>query len=204
MRYSVSASIALLCIASAVQGLDLKSAKEQPCFNIPKPETPILDEKWVHSISPIYFPVMSANSLYRASLNVLQKEARNIGFANVYYDACLKWYIFDNGTAVSTGFNGLRTEYKTKTLKDNPDAIEFVGVGEDKDVYAGTAYRTLTDNKTFLFGAICMKNGEMAWGVGSTTPTLTEETRKIVFDHAVSLGFNTEDFTELKYDTCKD
>ncbi|CAL8116503.1 unnamed protein product [Orchesella dallaii] len=205
MWYSLSASVALLCIASAVhvQSLDLKTAKDQPCFNIPNPKTPILDEKWVHSINPMYFPVGSTNSLYRVALNVLQKEARDVGFATVYYDACLKWYMYDNGTVVSTGFNGLRKEYKTKTLEDNPDAFTFVGEGGDKDFYSGTLYTTLTDNKSFFFATICLKNGEMAWGVASTTPTLTEETKKKVFDHAVSLGFNKEDFTELKYDTCK-
>ncbi|CAL8116401.1 unnamed protein product [Orchesella dallaii] len=203
MWHSLSVSVALICIASVVQGLDLKSANDQPCFKIPNPKTPILDMKWVNSINPLYFPAMSTDNLYRASLNVLQKEARDVSFATVYYDACLKWYIFDNGTTVATGFNGLRTEYKTKPLKDNPDAFTFVGVGVDKDFYSGTLYTTLTDNKSFFFGAICMKNGEMAWGVGSTTPTLTEETKKIVFDHAVSLGFNKEDFTELKYDTCR-
>ncbi|CAL8116509.1 unnamed protein product [Orchesella dallaii] len=205
MWYSLSASIALLCIASAVhvQSLNLKTAKDQPCFNIAKPETPIWDKKWVTSINPIYFPVMSTDSLYRASLNVLQKEARDVSFATVYYDACIKWYINNNDTSLSTGFNGLRKEYKTETLMDNPDAFTFVGVGGDKDFYSGTLYTTLTDNKSFYFTAICMQNGEMVWAVGSTTPTLTEETKKKVFDHAVSLGFHKEDFTELKYDTCQ-
>ncbi|CAL8116515.1 unnamed protein product [Orchesella dallaii] len=151
----------------------------------------------------MYFPVMSTNSLYRVSLNVLQKEAKDVGFATVYYDACLKWDMYDNGTIFSTGFNGLRKEYKTKTLMDNPDAFTFVGEGGYKDFYSGTLYTTLTDNKSFFFATVCMNNREMSWGVASTTPTLTEETKKKIFDHAVSLGFNKEDFTELKYGTCE-
>ncbi|CAL8149406.1 unnamed protein product [Orchesella dallaii] len=201
MWYSVS--FALLCIASVVQGLVFRGSKDQPCFNISKPETPVLDAKWASSIDPIYYPVMSTVHLYRAAVDVLQKDPKDVRLSTVYYDACLKWYLHDNGTSFAKGFNGLTREFARTTLEDNPDGFTYVGVGGDRDFFAGTLYTTLTDNKTFFFAATCMKNGGMAWGVGSTTPTLTEETKKIVLDHAVSLGFNKEDFTELKYDTCK-
>ncbi|CAL8149397.1 unnamed protein product [Orchesella dallaii] len=198
-----SVSFALLCIASFVQGLNFRSSKNQPCFNISKPETPVLDAKWVTSLDPIYYPVMSTSSLYRVSVDLLQKDARDVSYASLYYDACLKWYMHGNGTSFSKGFNGLTREYARKPVRGNPDAFTFVAVGGDQDVYAGNLYTTLTDNKTFIFTAVCMKNGGMAWGVGSTTPTLTEKTKKIVRDHALSLGFNREDFTEINYDKCK-
>ncbi|CAL8111378.1 unnamed protein product [Orchesella dallaii] len=195
--------VALLCMASAIQGLDLYTAKEQACFNIPKPETPVLDMKWVLETHPLYYPLMSTVDLYRVAVNLLQKDPKDVKASAVYYDSCLKWEIFSNGTIFSEGFDGLRREYETKTLSDNPDAYTFVPVGGDEDFYAGTAYTTLTDNKSFFFTVACLKTGEMTWGVGSTTPTLTEETKKKILDHAVTLGFSTEDVTELKYKTCE-
>ncbi|CAL8103870.1 unnamed protein product [Orchesella dallaii] len=159
--------------------------------------------KRVTSIDPIYYPVMSTLGLYRVSVDILQKDARDVSFAAVYYDACIKLYINTNGIAFAKGFNGLTRRYATTPLSGNPDGFSFIGVDRFKDVYGGTLYTTLTDNKTFFFTAVCMVNGEMSWGVESTSPTLPEETKKKIFDHAVSLGFNREDFTELKYDTCK-
>ncbi|CAL8103876.1 unnamed protein product [Orchesella dallaii] len=198
-----STSFALLCIASVAQGLRFRESNDQPCFNISTPETPVLDLKWAASIDSFYYPAMSTGNLYRLAVDLLQKDPKDIRLSTVYYDACIKWYVNVNGTSTVKGFNVLTKEYARTPLKDNPDAFTYVGLGGIQDVSSGTLYTTLTDNKTFFFVATCMKNGEMTWGVGSTTPTLTEETKKIVLDHAMSLGFNTEDFTELKYDTCK-
>ncbi|CAL8149427.1 unnamed protein product [Orchesella dallaii] len=195
--------LTLLCITSVVQGLSFRASTNQPCFNISKPETPVLDPKWIHSLEKIYYPVMSTVHLYRVAVDLLQKDPKDVRLSTVYYDACITWTLFGNGTSVQRGFNGLTREYETTPLSDNPDAFTFVGVGGNKDIYAGTLNTLLTDNKTFFFSAICLSNGEMSWGVGSTTPTLTEETKKIVLDYATNLGFNTEDFTELKYDSCK-
>ncbi|CAL8149400.1 unnamed protein product [Orchesella dallaii] len=198
-----STSLALLCIASVVQGLSFRASTNQPCFNISKPETPVLDPKWAESIDSFYYPVMSTNHLYRVAVDLLQKDPRDVRLSTVYYDACIKWYVNENETTTVKGFNGLSREYVRTPLKDNLDGFTFVGLGGIQDIYAGTLYTTLTDNKTFFVVATCMENGGMAWAAGSTTPTLTEETKKIVLDHVMSLGFNTEDFTELKYDTCE-
>ncbi|CAL8149394.1 unnamed protein product, partial [Orchesella dallaii] len=182
---------------------DLQDSKDQPCFNISKPETPVVDAKWLASIYPLYHLAMSTGDLYRVAVDLLQKDPKDVRLSTVYSDACIKWYRYDNGTSFLKGFNGLTREFARTPLKDNPDGFTFMGVGGDQDVSTGTLYVTLTDNKTFLFTAVCMKNGGMTWGVGSPTPTLTEETKKVVLDHAMSLGFNREDFIELKYDTCK-
>ncbi|CAL8111382.1 unnamed protein product [Orchesella dallaii] len=198
-----SAIVALFCMASAIQGLELNSTKGQPCFNISMPKTPILDENWALSVGPFYYPIVSTIDLYLASVDLLQKDPKDVSIATIYYDSCLTWYINSNGTISLKGFNELTREYKQNSLGDNPDEYTFVAVGGNQNLYAGTAYTTLTDNKTFFFTATCFKNGQMAFGVGSTTPSLPEKTRKMILDHAVSLGFNVEDITGLKYETCK-
>ncbi|CAL8117167.1 unnamed protein product [Orchesella dallaii] len=201
--YSASL-VALLCLASAIQGLDLRSSEEQPCFDIPKPKSPILEMDWLFSVKPIYYPLMNTIDLYHASVDLLQKNARDVSTSSVYYDACLTWEMFSNGTIFSKGFNGLQREYISKAVEDNPDAFTMEPVDGEKDVYSGTAYTTLTDNKTFFVQAGCLPSGQMAWGVGTTTPTLPEETKKKIIEHVISLGFKKDDITELKYDTCKD
>lgn len=64
----------------------------------------------------------------------------------------------------------------------------------------GRAYTTLTDNKTFAFTAACFADNEMSWNVFATTKTLDEATKSLIFEHAKSLGYREEYFTELKYD----
>ncbi|CAL8149409.1 unnamed protein product [Orchesella dallaii] len=199
MWYSVP--FTLFCMASVVQGLNYRALTNQPCFNVSKPETPVLDPKWILSLEKIYYPVMSNIHLYRVAVDLLQKEPKDVGLSTVYYDACITWHRENNGTVFLKGFNGLKRIYETTPLSDNPDAFTFAGVGGNQE-YAGTLYTLLTDNKTFFFAAICLSDGEMSWGVGSTTPTLTEETRKLTLDYATNLGFHTEDFTELKYVAC--
>ncbi|CAL8117165.1 unnamed protein product [Orchesella dallaii] len=200
--YSASL-VALLCLASAIQGLDLRSAEEQPCFDIPKPKSLIGDMDWMISVKPIYYPLMNTIDLYHASVDLLQKNARDVSTSSVYYDACLTFEMFSNGTIISNGFNGLQKEYISKPLEDNPDAFTFEPVDGENNIYSGTFYTTLTDNKTYFVQAGCLSSGQMAWGVGSITPTLTEETKKKILEHVASLGFKKDDITELRYDTCE-
>ncbi len=67
----------------------------------------------------------------------------------------------------------------------------------------GRAYTTLTDNKTFAFTAACFSDNQMSWNVFATTKTLDEATKNQIFEHAKSLGYNSEYFTEIRYDSCK-
>lgn len=67
----------------------------------------------------------------------------------------------------------------------------------------GRAYTTLTDNKTFAFTAACFADNQMTWNVFATTPTLDEQTKEKIYEHAKSLGYNPEFFTEIRYDSCK-
>ncbi|CAL8111380.1 unnamed protein product [Orchesella dallaii] len=190
-----------LCMASAIQGLNLDAAKEQPCFNISRSPTPLFDMNWAVSVGKFYWPLVSNMDLYRAATDLLQKDSKKISISTVYYDSCITWHLFKDGTLLSKGFNGLGREYKSKPLSDNPDAYQFEPV-DGTTMYGGTAYTTFTDNKTYFFSAVCLSDGEMVWGVGSPTPTLPEETKKMILEHAVSLGFKKEFFSELRYDKC--
>ncbi|ODM91524.1 hypothetical protein Ocin01_15155 [Orchesella cincta] len=196
-----SAPLALLCMSSAIQGLSLETVKEQPCFNISKNPTPLLDAKWALSLDTIYYPLMNTVDLYRAATDLLQMDPKEINTGSIYYDGCLTWQMFSNGTLMSKGYNGLTRAYKTKTEGDNLDIYTFEAEEGDA-AYSGTVYTTLTDNKSYFFSAVCLNDGEMAWGVGSLTPTLPEETKKTILEHAESLGFKKEFFTELRYDKC--
>ncbi|CAL8111379.1 unnamed protein product [Orchesella dallaii] len=185
-----------LLVASCAKALDLESAKEQPCFNITK--TAVLDLNWVGTLKTLYYPLMSRLDLFSSATNLIQKDPKDISEASVYYDLCVYWNLYSNGTITARGYNGKSREYQTKLIK-GMEIFEFapvVGTG-----YSGTKYTTLTDNKSFFFTPFCM-DGQMSWGIGSTTPTLPEDTIKMVYDHAESLGFKREYFTELRYDRC--
>lgn len=67
----------------------------------------------------------------------------------------------------------------------------------------GRAYTTLTDNETFMFTVCCYTDNQIAWNVFSTTKTLNYATRRKIYEHAVSLGFNKLYFTEIRYDSCE-
>ncbi|ODM91528.1 hypothetical protein Ocin01_15156 [Orchesella cincta] len=198
----LSASVVLLCMASAIQGLNLEAAMETPCFNISNNPAPLFNMEWAVSLGTVYYPIMNNIDLYRAATDLLQKQPNEIKTGSVYYDSCLTWHMFKDGTLLSKGFNGLTREYKSRPMEGNPDGYVF-WPSDGTDVYSGSAYTTMTDNKTFFFSALCLKNGGMAWGVGSATPTLSEETKKKILEHAESLGFKKEHFTELRYDNCK-
>jgi len=64
---------------------------------------------------------------------------------------------------------------------------------------------TLTDNKSFAFLVVCWTGAalnEQTWAVVSNTPSLDAKTRKLIEEHAVSLGFKREHFVYLTYRRC--
>ncbi|CAL8111381.1 unnamed protein product [Orchesella dallaii] len=190
-------TLAVIFVGGYAKGLDMESAKEQPCFNISK--TVPLDLNWVGTIKTLYYPLMSRLELYRVASDLVHQDPKDISEASVYYDSCFYWNMYTNGTIISRGYNGQTREYKTKLI-NGMEEFEFgpvEGMG-----YSGTVYTTLTDNSTFLFTPFCTDDGEMAWGLGSTLPILSEDTIKLVYEHAESLGFKREYFTELRYDKC--
>ncbi|ODM93332.1 hypothetical protein Ocin01_13350 [Orchesella cincta] len=183
---------------SSIQCLDLESAKEQPCFKIEN-TLPFMSNSWTSDIETTYYPLMSRLDLYHATVDILQKDPTEISESEVYYDACIAWKS-NNGTYHSEGFGGKTREY-TVNYKGN-DLEEYTLRPQKGEGYKGTFYVTYTDHKTFYFAASCLDDGQMTWGVGSSTPTLPQETVKLIHEHALSLGFKKEFFSELRYDSC--
>jgi len=154
----------------------------------------------VGTIKTLYYPLMSRLELYRVASDLLDKDPKDISEASLYYDSCLHWNMYSNGSIISRGYNGYSRDYSTKILKPNMEKFDFrpaVGTG-----FSGTVYTTMSDNKTFLFTPFCTDDGEMVLGLGSLLPTLPEETMRKVKEHAISLGFKKEYFTEIRYDRC--
>ncbi|CAL8103691.1 unnamed protein product [Orchesella dallaii] len=143
-------------------------------------EAPIARINQSLSLYPLYFHVSSTVDLYRASVS--QKDPKDAApIASVYYDACLKWCMHSDGTITLKGVNGLKRVFETKPFKDNVNEYTFEALG---------GYQEKNDE-------------QVGFGVGTNTPTLLEETKKLVLDHALSFEFNKGDFTELRYDTFK-
>lgn len=143
---------------------------------------------------------MSRLELYRIAGDLLNKQTRDLQENSLYYDSCIRWNMYTNGSIISRGFNGLQREYNTKILTPNMEKFEFWP--KEGKGYSGTVYTTMTDNSTFLFTPFCTKDGEMAWGLGSTLPSLPKKTLEKVLAHARSLGFKKQYFTGLRYDDC--
>ncbi|ODM95775.1 hypothetical protein Ocin01_10906 [Orchesella cincta] len=198
-RFLLSA-LAILFIGNCAEALDMESAKEQPCFNITR--TVPLDLNWVGTIKTLYYPLMSRLDLYRSSANMLNKSPNDINEATVYYDSCFRWNLYTNGSITGRGFNGLSREYKTKLVVPTMEKFEFSPVEGKNYGYSGLKYTTMTDNKTFLFTPFCTDDGEMTWGLGTISPTISQDLIKAAHEHAESLGFKREYFTEIRYDRC--
>ncbi|CAL8103879.1 unnamed protein product [Orchesella dallaii] len=191
------ASVILTFIVFKVSSaIDENSAKESPCFNVLHANDPDLD--WFSSVKKWYYPLASRLDLYRCAYELLETDYKNIPEYSVYYDSCLEWTIDSNGYTLM-GFDG-RTRHIKSTTVDN-------GISDFQSEWSqgmvGRVYSTLTDNKTFLFYATCYSDNQMSWNIFATTKTLSDSTKQQIFDHAKSLGFNPEYFTELRYDSCK-
>ncbi|ODM94160.1 hypothetical protein Ocin01_12527 [Orchesella cincta] len=185
-----------LCVSS-IYSLNIDNAKESPCFKIEK--TVAIDIEFWAKIKTSYYPLMSRLDLYMLAVDILQKDPAEISEPELYYDSCIV-FKNTNKTFYSEGFGGNTREY-TAIPKDGKFEVYAMNPVEGEG-YSGTAYTTFTDNKTFSFSAVCGDNGQMTWGVGSTTPTLPRETVEKIHEHALSLGFKKEFFTELRYDGC--
>ncbi|ODM88005.1 hypothetical protein Ocin01_18678 [Orchesella cincta] len=192
-------AIFVTAFISSIQCLDLESAKEQPCFKIKK-TVPLITDDWVQpEPKAIYYPLMSRLDLYRNAIDLLQKDPAEISESELYYDACIVWKC-NNETYFSEGFGGRTREY---TADPEDDKMEVYTMRPLKGKgYGGKAFTTYSDNETFFFTAVCGDDGQMAWNVASLTPTLPRESVKIIHEHALSLGFKKEFFTELRYDRC--
>ncbi|CAL8086067.1 unnamed protein product [Orchesella dallaii] len=196
-----------VCIFS-IECLDLESAKEQPCFKIEK-TVPMGGEVPTGEITTIYYPHMSRLDLYMNAIDLLQKDPKEISESSLYYDSCLVWKCNangtqghkDHGTYYSEGFDGRTREYEVEMVNGSEEVSKIRPV-EGKGL-TGTGYVTYSDNKTFFFSAFCTDDGQMTWNVASLIPVLPEASVKIIHEHALSLGFKKEFFTELRYDRCQ-
>lgn len=163
--------------------------------------------------------------LYRSVHDLLETDYKSIPEYSLYYDSCLEWGINAEGFTLN-GYNGKTRHLRTTTVgqgiadfKSEWSQGIFVIVVRDTSPYSifhihsnfflqfigmvGRAYTTLTDNKTFAFTAACFSDNQMSWNVFATTKTLDEATKNQIFEHAKSLGYNPEYFTEIRYDSCK-
>jgi len=181
------------------KSLDMDGAKERSCFKITK--TVPLELDWVGSLNTLYYPVMSRLELYSVAADLVQKDPKDITEGSVYYDSCLNFEARSDGTMIFRGYGDQSKEYQTTYLTPAMEQYEFSP--KEGPGITGMSYTTLTDNKTFIFSVNCLDEEEqMTWGVVSPLPSLPEDTLKIIYDHAKSLGFKKEYFTEIKYDKC--
>ncbi|CAL8111377.1 unnamed protein product [Orchesella dallaii] len=175
--------------------IDENSAKESPCFNISHAND--ADADWLSSVQTWYYPLASRLDLYRCVHDLLETDYKNIPESSVYYDSCLEWTINSDGFTLM-GYDGRRRHLKTTAVANGVSDFQ----SEWSQGMVGRVYSTLTDNKTFIFSAACFEDNQMTWNVFSTTKTLKDSTKQHIFDHAKSLGYNPEYFTEIRYDGC--
>jgi len=190
----------LATILRSSSALDMRHAEESPCFNISNPVP--MDLEWVSSVNTWYYPMLTRFDLYRAVIDLSDKEPEYIRENEIYYDSCITWKIGTDGSFATRGFNGTEKFYEAKLLGANFEAYEFWP--RDGKGNAGTCYTTLTDNRTFTFSAGCLTGSQMVFGVASSIKVLPHETINLIEEHAVSLGFKKEYFTGLRYDSCGD
>lgn len=122
--------------------------------------------------------------------------------------------------------NGMCYRRNTSTTTGRGDAIGFgrllasfdvVTIPEEPWVYLEAIPRaplprwdtlkqsvTLTDGKSFAFILNCWTgSNQRAWDVHSISPQLNPGTRRLIEDHAASLGFRRENMIFLRYDSCR-
>ncbi|ODM91525.1 hypothetical protein Ocin01_15154 [Orchesella cincta] len=186
----------LVIIVKVSSAIDEGSAKETPCFNISNAIDPDVD--WFSSVQKWYYPLASRLDLYRCVHDLLETDYENIREFAVYYESCLEWTINSDGFTLM-GYNGRIRHLKTTTVAQGTSDF----TSEWSQGMIGRVYSTLTDNKTFIFSAACFADNQMTWNVFSTTKTLSKATKRQIYEHAKSLGYNPEYFTEIRYETCK-
>jgi len=196
----IIAAFALLCILidDSALGLDERSAMEKRCLKTQPKAFENFDRDWALSVKTWYFTHASRLEMYRSASDANRTPIDKINEDDLYYHSCLMIKWGDGGHPVLTGFHGKVSETTAKkvspgVLKFNPGSYENGGI----------AVMTLTDNKTFQFFYKCYEDGEATWVVLSTTDDLDKKTENLIHEHARSLGFDEDNFTELEFEQCE-
>lgn len=122
-----------------------------------------------------------------------------------YYKSCLQNYFsVKEGNGAIYGFgDGIIGNFLVQIPDDLKNTIDFIPIPTPglKDVSRHTI--SMTDNKSFILFVNCwMGSDQRGWDLVTTTPYLDQKTQKLIEEHLVSLGFDSEQFVFLKYDHC--
>lgn len=121
-----------------------------------------------------------------------------------YYDSCIWVSQIVNGTTTVRAFNEIAgratnirfARHGLLTLNYTTEPIQTI-LGLEHTI-------TLTDNKTYVFFSTCWTGtNERGWFTYSTKDLWNnEQWRKMIGEHAVSLGFNRRNFAFMKRTNC--
>lgn len=147
-----------------------------------------------------YIPAANRYHFYRhASGHPRFREMREF---ELYYNLCLTQnttYSVGDGTAFGFGGRALGS-YTVRPRREQSSIIDKVRDGSLDRI---EQFITLTDRRTFAFLANCWTGADQrSFDVYSLTPDLSPKTKRMIEDHAVSLGFNREEIVFLSYSNC--
>lgn len=153
-----------------------------------------------------FMPGGSRYHLYRQASNHPRfHEMRDFEF---YYHACFKHntsYTTGEGTVFgfggrSLGSHRVRSRREQQTVIDtSPIDGPYDSVGRDRL----QQHITMTDHRSFVFLANCfVTEDQRSWTVYSLTPQLSQVAKKQIEEHALSLGFERNQFVFLSYKNC--
>lgn len=180
----------------------------------------------------LYYPIMSRFDLYVGAVDQTGLDPKDIAENTLYYNGCITWTLgtepnsfFQNGLGINgkkyfiqlidpgvatfsnadggmfdqNNITGKKYSNFNKNGVSNLNTILFSNQG-----FKGISYTILTDNKTYFLALNCYTEwDQMTWSIASATETLPEETAKLVYDTVLPIGFKREQFTGLRYETCK-
>lgn len=120
------------------------------------------------------------------------------------YESCLQTYVnTTTGIGLVYGFGvGIIGNFDVR-YTDQKGVFDFVPLPTPGIEDISRQYVTLTDNKNFVFFSNCwMGSNQRGWTLMSLTPTLDTKTQRLIEDHAKSLGFDRNQFTFLRFNSC--
>ncbi|CAL8118012.1 unnamed protein product [Orchesella dallaii] len=195
----------LLTSLLAVEALQsLKDVEEGPCDGVQYKAQENANITWLTSVQLPYLLAGSKYHLYRFIKyhhNVPLKEVQEYQF---YYDSCFRSYAnVSTGEAVIFGFNGeMSSRYLIKPTTEH-GVLDFVPTASNIGEEISRHHITLTDNKSFALFANCwMGPHQRSWDLISTEDSLSPETKKMIEEHLMSLGFDRKQFVFFNNNSC--
>lgn len=217
----------------SVSGLRLEDAEEGSCRGIHYKAMPHVDLNFVRTLFQVknthlnykftfliiflkqvdslsYIPVANRYHYYHHASN--HPRFHDMREFELYYNLCLTQNTsFANGDGTAFGFGGRPLgSYITRPRLDQPGVIDTTPINDGDSPYdlhrreRVEQYITLTDHRTFAFLANCWTGADQrSFDVFSLTPELSPTTKRMIEEHAVSLGFKREEIVFLNYNSCK-